>query len=214
MDHLSASVLLLACGVAVPDYQRETAQVNDAVAKFVALKWSARYLDELKDKRDVASLTAIAQSGEPFSDGAAGRAVACLPPHRITAYINKFSLGSPAWCCALHTAARQHPKEVAVGYIKWLLTQPLPENTSEERSNAAKVRWKCYGICSSQGWDDLAEVAQTEVSDERSFYLVNTGLESVGDAARRYLESLANRSPSLDKSQLRAQEPNKVGDRR
>jgi hypothetical protein len=191
MSPFSCLILILAFGWAVPQaVQEEAARLKAVVAKFTAVRCNIDYINELKAKRDVAGLTAIAKTYEPFSECAASRAIECLPADRVVDFIQQFPVSSLAWGGALHTAAKHHPKAVTIGYIKALMTQAMPETTKEEQRKVAKVRWTCYGICASRDWDDLAEMAQADVNDTRDFYLVNTGVETVGDAAQRYLESL------------------------
>lgn len=184
------STLLMVLATTLPATEREAVRVKAVVAKFTAVRCNIDYINELKAKRDIAGLTAIASTHEPFTAIAASHAIECLPADRVVAYIEQFPLGSWAWGSALQSSARHHPKVVTIRYITSLMERALPENTKAEQAIAAKVRWSCYGICSNRGWDDLAEMAKTEVNDERYFYLVNTGVETVGDAAKSYLELL------------------------
>jgi hypothetical protein len=157
--------------------------VRRVVAKFNDLAVGDRidFLEALAANGDVPRLTAIAKTELTFAWYAAREAVRILPAKEVVPYIKQFPPKSASWIHAMYGTNKQ-PKEAIVGYINALMKE----------SEDPEVRYVCYVVCTSRGWDDLVPMTRRDLSDKRSITIPNgaTGAVSLGKTAQEYLDSL------------------------
>jgi hypothetical protein len=191
---VTALGLLLAVAALQPV---EAARIQKVLACFESCRVCDRldYISALRAKGDTAALATVAHSGKTLGDFAAGAAVECLPADQVVAFVRQLPAGSAAWQSALHRATTHHPKGVIIGYLKSIPTDATPVTTEEERLPRDTALWYAYRVCEYRSWDELVEWAREHVNDTRHVCVPNSDGESLGDAARRYLKSLQNKSP-------------------
>ena len=160
-------------GAELPDFARMNILETDEV------------LQQMKDRGDLDGLIALARSDIQCAGWAAADAVSLMPFPRAVAFCNSFGVGTPRWASAFYGLSN-HRREDVSGYLQELITRPDPS-----------VRFHCYRLCESMGWDDLLAYAVNDLQSRAAVGVANQleDEQTVGDVARKYLNSLKAAQP-------------------
>jgi hypothetical protein len=149
--------------------------------KKLSLQEFHQFVDELGSKKQFNLLTQIYNAQLPCGWYAATVYARELDEDKVIGFCTQFDLDSDNWSAATW-ALSSHRKMAVIGYIKQIATSAKPY-----------ARAQCYMVCRNAGWDDLVEMAKSDVSN--SYPLVGPGYAvgaTLGTVAKQYINSFAH----------------------
>jgi hypothetical protein len=142
----------------------------------------AKYIRELGNASDFASLAMIYRSGLPDSSVAAAECVTRMDSAAAIRFCSGLPINSANWRAAFWSL-RWHPRDQVIQYI-----------TATAQSDIPEVRYMSYRVCMLARWKDLVSQASKDLNNKDAVYLPNLGEDegTVADAARNYLRTVVS----------------------
>jgi hypothetical protein len=154
--------------------------LKKVVDKARKLDWEglSKYVEELGKNKNIAALTAIADSKDILCGGiAVTEIVRLMETDKAILYCAGLEIGSLKWGEALY-GLRHHPKNRIIGYFKQSCTSQIVE-----------ARYYCYRLGIAEDWDDFTVWAKKDLGcKEKVSSPGASSYETLGDVAKWYLE--------------------------